>query len=201
VRISSAAAVVAGAFVLAGLAGCQSGTPASPPANSASNPATSTTPKPEIVNPLNTAAFAANTCSGMTDAQVAPYLGALRKKDPQQANDGPLCTFLPQNVVGPTMAIGVSRIATPTQDLLYQSFANLPWRQKIAPIAGYQAVDSSQDANGQSDCSTSVIVNDSQTLVVEFTATNSSDQNYAKPCVASEALTAQLIQNIKSGGA
>ncbi len=199
VPIKFAAAALAGSLLLAGLAGCNSGTTTSPAASTA-DPATSTTPKPEITNPLNTNAFAANTCAGLTDAQVAPYLGGLRNKTPEESSNGPLCALLPENISGPTVGVGVSNLATPTQELLYESLQNFPWSRKISPIAGYPAVDASTAySSTQGDCGTDVAINAKQSLHLQFTDTSTSDPYYTKPCVVTEALMADLIQNIKSG--
>jgi hypothetical protein len=95
----------------------------------------------------------------------------------------------------------VINIATPTEELLYESASTLPWRQKISPIAGYPAIDAAQAPNSQQgDCATNVAVNQTQSLHIEFTQVYSSAQNYTTPCVVTEALMAELIQNVKSGG-
>jgi hypothetical protein len=201
VRARLAAAVLAGGFVLAGLSGCNSDTPAPPPASSTTDPPTSTTQKSEIADPLNLATFATNTCVGLTDAQVAPYMGVVSVKNQKQVSNGIVCSLLPQDVSKPALGIALTNIAAPTQELLYESQQLFPYRQKINPIAGYPTVDSSPDANGQDDCVTNIAVNATQSVDVHFSETNPSGEYYAKPCVASEALAALLIQNLKSGGA
>lgn len=187
---------------LVAIAGCQSGSTTTGSSSSDPAPPTSTSAKPAISNPLSTTKFAADTCSGLTDAQIAPYLGSLRSKTSSPATNGPGCALLPSNYSGPTVGISVVNIAAPSQDLLYQSFSNFPWRQKINSIAGYPAVDGSNaDSSQKGDCITAVAVNDTQSVQAQFTATQSSDPNYLKPCTVSEALVAQLIQNIQAGGA
>jgi hypothetical protein len=200
VRSKFLVAVFAGA-ALVGLTGCNSGPTTTGSTASDPAPPTSTTSKPEISNPLNTAKFAADTCSGLTDAQIAPYLGVPRSKSPAPADNGPGCALLSSSYSGPTIGISVVNIAAPTQDLLYQTFANFPWRQKISPISGYPAIDGSNaDTSQKGDCITAAAVNDKQSVQVQFTATQSSDSNYLKPCTVSEALAAQLVQNIQAEG-
>lgn len=204
VRSKVIAAVVTGCIALVGIAGCNSGS-ASPPSGSTTSPATSTAPKSEIANPLDPSKVASDVCTAFTDAQLAPYLGALTGKDPKTIDNGPLCTYRPQNPTGPTVGAAVVNIAAPTQDLLYQSQGNFPWRQKISPIGGYPAVNASTAQNPSDpaqggDCSTDVAINDKQYIGVDFSATDTSDPNFTKPCTVSEALAAIMIQNIHAGG-
>jgi hypothetical protein len=111
-----------------------------------------------------------------------------------------VCAVLAQTNSGPVLGVGIVNIAAPTQELLYGTTSNYPWRQKISPIAGYPSVDASEaPTSQQGDCTTDVAVNATQGLHIQFTASDQSDPNYAKPCVVSEALMAELIQNIKSG--
>jgi hypothetical protein len=196
------AAAASGLVALTLAAGCtSSGTPTAGPTSSDANPATSTAPKSEISDPLDLTKFSANTCGGLTDAQVAPYLGGVRAKNPQSGNNGPVCAILAQGFSGAGLGVGVVNIATPTQQLLYESDSTFPWREKIDPIAGYPAVNDSQGSTSTTgDCATDVAVNDKQSLHIEFTVTSSSDPYYSKPCTVSEAMMAALIQNIKSGG-
>jgi hypothetical protein len=194
-------AAAAGIVVFAGLAGCTSGTATAPPSNSTTGPRTSTSPTSEITDPLDLAKFAANTCSGLTDAQVAPYLGSVGTRKAAPTDNGQVCSILPTDISKPTLGVGVVNIATPTQELLYQAQSNFPWRQKISPIAGYPAVDASRRSGPASgDCATNVAVNDTQSLHIEFTDTEPSGQYYGQSCAPSEALMAELIQAIKSGG-
>jgi hypothetical protein len=181
------------------LTGCS--TTVSPPAVGASPVATSTIPKSEISNPLDISKFTADACAGLTAAQVAPYLGAVEGKDPGRSSRGPLCTFQPQDVTGPSLGVGEVDIATPTEESLYESEGSFPWRRKISPIASYPAVNASADPGGQGDCTAQVAVSDTQNLHVEFTATDKAGPYYQRPCVAATALMALLIQNIKSGSA
>lgn len=191
---------VAGLVALAGVVGCTSGPTTTPPASTTNQPSTSATPKSEIANPLDLTKLAANICNGLTDVQVEPYSGTPRKKNPEQTSNGPVCAILAQTNSGPALGVGVVNIAAPTEDLLYATTSNYPWRQKINPIAGYPSVDASEGSDSQSgDCTTDVAVNATQGLHIQFTASVTSDPNYTKPCTVSETLMAELIQNIKSG--
>ncbi|HEX3779011.1 MAG TPA: DUF3558 domain-containing protein [Pseudonocardiaceae bacterium] len=184
-------------------AGCaSSGTPTAGPTSNDSTPTTSTSPKSEISDPLDLTKFSANVCNGLTATQVAPYLATVGTTKVQQTNNGPVCSVLPTDISKPTLGVGVVNIATPTQELLYEAQSSFPWRQKISPIAGYPAVNASQ-GNGPptGDCATDVAVNATQSLHIEFTDTEPSGQYYNQPCAPSEALMAELIQNIKSGSA
>ena len=192
-------AVVAG-LTLVLTTGCNSD---APPASSLSGSTTTTTqaPKSEISAPLNLNGFAANTCAGLTDAQVAPYVGTPRGKSQQSSSNGPVCAVLAQDYGGPSLGVGLANIATPTEELLYESAQNYPWRQKISPIQGYPAINAAQASNSQQgDCATNVAVNATQSLHIEFTQTNPSGQNYTTPCSVTNTLMADLLQNIKSGG-
>lgn len=202
-RARFAAAIASGLVAIVSVAGCTtSGTATGTPTSSAVSPPTSTTPKSEIANPLDLAKFSANVCDGLTDAQAGPYLGTVGARHSQQVSNGPNCAILTQGTSGAGLGVGVVNIATPTQDLLYQSQSLSPWREKINPIAGYPAVDDSQGSGPPTaDCSTEAAVNDKQSLHLQFTVTSPSDPNYSKPCTVSEALMAVLIQNIQSGAA
>lgn len=196
-RIAAAVGVV----IFAGLAGCTSGATTAPPSGSTTAPTTSTSPKSEITDPLDLAKFAANTCSELTDAQIAPYLGSVNTRKAAPTDNGQVCSILPTDITKPTLGVGVVNIATPTQELLYEAQSNFPWRQKISPIADYPAVDASRRSGPTAgDCATNVAVNDTQSLHIEFTDTEPSGQYYSQACAPSEALMADLINDIKSGG-
>lgn len=200
-RARFAVTVGSGLVALVWLAGCTaSGTPTGTPTSSATSTAASTTPKSEISDPLDLTKFSADICGGLTDAQVAPYLGTVGARKSQQVSNGPDCAILDQGTSGAGLGVGVVNIATPTQELLYEAQSTSPWRAKISPIAGFPAVDDSQGSGPPTaDCSTDVAVNDKQSLHIQFTVTSPTDPNYSKPCTVSEALMALLIQNIKSG--
>ena len=202
VRSRLIVAALAGSVVLSGLAACSSSPIAGPTSSSDPPPTTSATPKSEIANPLDTSKYATDTCSGLTNAQVTPYIGAVEKTDPGPNMPGSVCTFLPSDITKPVVGSGLSNIATPTQESLYESLAQFPWRQKINAIAGYPAVDSSTEESPQKGyCNTNVAVNDTHSVLVVFQDPQASDPYYAKPCTAAEALAANLIQNLQSGGA
>lgn len=196
-----AAAVASALATLTLSAGCTaSGTPTAGSTSITSSPTTSATPKSEIAEPLDLTKLSANICNGLTDAQVAPYLGTVDARHPQQVSNGPNCAILTAGTSGAGLGVGVVNIATPTQELLYESDSNFPWRKKISPISGYPTVDGSQADNSTTgDCTTDTAVNNTQSLHVEFTVTSPSDPNYSKPCLVSEAIMAVLVQNIKSG--
>ncbi len=203
-RVRLVATALGGAFLLLGLTGCNSGASGPPSVNSPSgsqSSASSTTPASQIANPLSLSTFATNTCAGLTDAQLAPYMGSVAKTNQQQVDDGPLCGFFSTNISNPNVSVSVANISTPTQELLYESVSQFPWRQKIGPISGYPAVNASPDGNGQDDCLTNVAVNTKQSIEVHFSDPNASGQYYSTPCIPSEALAALLIQNIQLGKA
>lgn len=193
-------ASLTGGLILASVAGCNSGTPTAAPTSSPSITTTSA-PKSEISVPLNLDAFAANTCAALTDSQIAPYVGVPRGKSQESSSNGPVCSVLAQDYGGPTLAVGLANVATPTEELLYESATNYPWRQKIGPIQGYPAINASRATNSQQgDCATNVAVNATQSLHIEFTQTNPSGANYATPCSVTDALMVDLVQSVKSGG-
>lgn len=201
VRSNLVVVALAGSVALVGLAGCNSG-PTTGSTTSDPPPTTSAAPRSEISSPLNLSKFAADVCSGLTDAQVTPYTGAINKKSAQSGTNGPNCAVLPSDTAKPSVGLALENIAAPTQDLLYQTLAQFPWRQKISPIAGYPAADSSTAHDSQSGfCNTNVSLNDQQNVQVQFQDVESSDPYYAKPCTVSEALAAEVIQNIQAGGA
>lgn len=203
VRSKLVVAALAGGVVLAGLAGCNSGSGVgATTSDSAPATTTSSAPKSEISHPLDLTKYAADVCTGLTDSQVTVYTGAIGKKNPGSGSNGPDCTFVPANTDKPAVGLGVENIATPTQDLLYQSLEQFPWRQKISPIAGYPAADSSTARDSQSGyCNTNVSLNDKQSVQVQFQDAENSDPYYTKPCTVTEALAAEVIQNIQAGGA
>ena len=198
-RFKALSVFVVGSIALVGVAACSSSS-ATPQPSPATTSVAPTTPKSEIANPLNLSKFAADVCAGWTDAQITPYLVAIDSRDPGTGSSGPNCTIHPQDLEKPFLGLAVENVSTPTQAALYASEANFPWRKNIPAIAGYPAVDASPAASGQGSCITDAAVNATQNLHVQFTVTNPSDANYAKPCVASEALMADLIQNVQAGG-
>ena len=129
-------------------------------------------------------------------------MGALSRKDQQTTSNGPECVYNPKSAMGASVGVSVVNIASPTQELLYETQRLLPWRKKISPIAGYPAVDSSSRADPAQagECVTLVAVNDKQSLHVDFSAIDPSDPNFAKPCTVSEALMAELLQTVQAGG-
>ena len=198
-RFKVLAAGLMASIAFLAVAGCGPDS-ATPPVGTTS--AAPTTPTSEIASPLDVSKFAADICSGLTDVQLAPYMAAIDTKDPQAGANGPICTFNPKDPLGPSTTIGIQNIAAPTQESLYESLTNFPWRQKIAPIASYPSVNSSaSDSPSKGDCETAVSVNAKQFLYIQFSDTNSSDSNYTKPCTVSNALMAELIQGIQAGGA
>ena len=198
-RFKAVGGTLLGVAALVAIAGCGPDS-ASPPPASTSGAAATTTPQSEIANPLNTSKLAGEICSALTDTQLAPYLGVLDSKDPQQASNGPSCSYDPKDPLGPTVGAGVVNAATPTQESLYESAGSFPWRQKVSAIAGYPTVNYSTSFNASGgDCSTDVAVNATQSLHLEFSDTSKSDPNYAKPCVVSQALMTEFIQNVQAG--
>lgn len=138
----------------------------------------------------------------LTDSQITPYTGTIGKKSPQSGTNGPNCAILPSDTSKPAVGLALENVAAPTQELLYESLQQFPWRQKISPIAGYPAADSSTAHDSQSGfCNTNVALNDRQNVQVQFQDTENSDPYYIKPCTVSEALAAEVIQNIQAGGA
>lgn len=202
VRSNVFQAVLLGGIAVVAIAGCTSG-PTSPSdgGTTTAAPVTSAS-KSEIASPLDISKFSGDTCSGLTDSQIAPYMAELRNKQQQAGDNGPICTFMPKNPLGPTVTIGVQNTATPTQDSLYDSLSNFSWREKIPAVSGYPAANASTAGNSTGgDCETVVAVNEKQNLYVQFSDTSESDPNYAKPCTVSNSLVAAMIQNIQAGGA
>lgn len=204
VRSKISAAIVVGGIALVALAGCTSGS-ATPQHGSGgtttTTSATSTAPQSEIANPLDVSKLSNSVCSGLTDAQVAPYMGAIASKTVQSTDNGPQCAYLPQKSGGPTASVTVMNLAAPTEDSLYATQAELPWRQKIPAISGFPAVNASStfDPATGGECITLAAVNAKQTLRIDFSLTDSSDANFAKPCTVSQALMPDLIQNVQAG--
>jgi hypothetical protein len=208
-------AVLAGSAAVAAvaLAGCGPNTgPVAEPTGPGSIPSSfpqSQSPDPtgsasQISQPLDTAKLEANVCAGLTDGQLIVYMGGIRKKDVQTGTNGPVCVTFPADAHQPDVSISVQNIPAPTEDALYDSLQMFPWRQKVDPILGYPAVDSAPGSNASTSgqCETTVAVNDSHTVMVQFSAIMAqSNQYYSKACTASEALAKELVQNLKTGGA
>lgn len=198
-RFKVVAAGLVGGIAFVAAVGCGPDSTAPPLATSTTG-TTPTTPQSQISKPLDISKFTADICSGLTDAQLAPFMAAVGSKDPQTDTYPPICTFQPKDPVNAATTIGVQNTAAPTQELVYESLANFPWRQKIDAIASYPAANASTSGNSTGgECETLAAVNAKQALYIQFSDTNTSDQNYAKPCTVSDELMAELIQNIQAG--
>jgi hypothetical protein len=139
-------------------------------------------------------------CSGLTAAQLAPYMGTLQRSTKSQYNNGTGCLFEPVDGNQPSFSV----LAYPSNSgpgTLTQ--ASFPWQESAGNIAGYPAEHQSQGgASGPvtGDCQTMVAVSDQASVAVYMDDANPNYQYNKTACVPTDKLAAELIANIKGGG-
>ncbi|HWE89539.1 MAG TPA: DUF3558 family protein, partial [Pseudonocardiaceae bacterium] len=150
--------------------------------------------------PLDVAKVTNDPCSGLTAAQLAPYMGTLQRSTKSQYNNGTGCLFEPAD--GHQAGIGV--LVCPSNSgpgTLTQS--GFPWQEPAGDIAGYPAEHQSQGgASGPAtgDCQTMVAVSNQASLAVYIDDSEPDYKYYTDACTAADKLAAELIANIKGGG-
>jgi hypothetical protein len=173
------------------------------PSSGGGTPSTSESRSSQIADPLNTDALVKNPCGALIDAQLTPYMGAVRKKQPQASGNGQQCVLFPASDDQPTITSSVLIVTGGSQDNLYASASSFAYRKRIDPIDGYPSLSASLLPNGPSrgECQVEAAVANERTIVVDFDASSAqSSAHFADPCGAAHALVEQIIQNIKAGG-
>lgn len=188
--------ILGGVAALA-LTGCSNtgGTPG--PTTGATTTTTAKSNADTVSNPLDTTKLQQDLCSGLTPAQVAPYMGQVGKSSPNKSDSSTACTLFPQDGHQANVSITVYPNMTPTA--MIASGANFPYSKKLAPIQGYPAQDTSQNDSPSADCSTNVSVADHVVVAIEAQSIEGY-QYYSNMCAVSEALVAMLLNNIKASG-
>ncbi|MFC5101217.1 DUF3558 family protein [Kibdelosporangium philippinense] len=160
------------------------------------------TDTPAIAKPLSVQKVQGDMCSGLTSAQLMPYMGAIGKQAPgKDAADTPLCAWSPNNgrMANVTLyADGNSENA----DNLYEKRFGDNFFEKIPLLAGYPAVRVSARADGpkRGDCMTIAAVSDRATITVFANTVGEEFPHYASMCTVSDRLAEAAIQNLKAAG-
>ncbi|MFI9384304.1 DUF3558 family protein [Kutzneria sp. NPDC052558] len=187
--------ILGGVTALA-LAGCNNnpGGTASP-TTGATTTTTATSSADTVSNPLDTTKLQQDLCSGLTPAQVAPYMGQVSNSTPDKNDTSSACTLFPQDGHQANVSITVYPNMTPTA--MFAGGANFPYSKKLDPIQGYPAQDTSQSGSPSGECSTNVSVADHVVVAIE---TQSIDgyKYHSNMCAVSEALVSNLLDNIKA---
>ena len=180
------------------LAGCTAGagSPISTPP-STTTASVNLNGAPHVANPLDTAKVRANPCGTVTAAQL------------DQLNIG--TSGKPGNVGGPTCDWGSD--SDPTRSgatisyltsaaglsTVYGQKSTYALFQALPPISGYPAVIAAQsDERSTGNCDVTVGVSDK--LAMDVALTVNSGPRKADPCAPAEALAADAISNIRTGG-
>ena len=193
------------AVILLVVSGCSSG-PVSgePTSQSTFSPPASPTPSnaTAVLNPLRVEKIQSDMCTGLTSGQLTPYVGAIRKQDPDKDSTGaPLCAWLPNNNSMADVTLYADSKDDNVTDL-YQARAGDAFFEKVPLVAGYPAVRRSGLSEGpkRGDCMTIVAVSDRSTISVLATATGDDFQYYTAMCTVTDKLAEAAIANLKARG-
>lgn len=184
--------ILGGVAALA-LVGCS--TPQTGGTATTASSTTTTSNAAAIANPLDTTKLQKDLCSGLTPAQLQPYVGKVKNTSPDKNSTSSSCALFPTDVNQATVSIVVFPNLT-VKDM-QATKKNFPYSKDLAPIQGYPAQDVSLGNPPDGECTTSVAVADHVVVSVEVQASNPSFPNYNNMCVASEALAPVLISNLK----
>ena len=186
---------VLGGIAALALAGC-SGTGGTAGPTTGASTTTATSSGPTISNPLDTTKFQQDLCSGLTPAQLAPYMGQVGNKNAVSKTDNAGCDLHPADIHKPAVSIDFYPKLGPSA--MIASGSNFPYFKNLDPIQGYPAQDSSMANPPNGQCGTSISVSDHVTVGVQVQLTDTSSQYYNNTCAASEALASLLLDNIKA---
>jgi Protein of unknown function (DUF3558) len=189
-----------GAIMLLAVAGCSSEAVSGDPV---SQPSLGTvTSVPSVMDPLSVEKIQNDMCSGLTTEQLAPYLGPIRKQEPDKDVAGtPLCGWYPSDGSMADATLYADSTAHGVADLNERKLGD-NFFEKIPPVAGYPAVRRSARPDGpqRGDCTTIVAVSDRATIAVFATAVTNSYQYYMSMCTVSDKLAEAAVGNLKAGG-
>ncbi|AHH93626.1 DUF3558 domain-containing protein [Kutzneria albida] len=200
-RISRLTIVCIGLTAVA-LTGCSTQQPGTPDGKPTTGSTTATSGSTSVTNPLNTSKILDSPCEGLTDAQLAPYQGAVGSKQKGSgANSRVTCTWFAADVKKPAIFLNIFP-KLGGQAGMENAGKSFPYFKKADPIQGYFTTHLSQGADGPQtgDCQTDIAANDQVVLEVRGQTTTATDPNYTDMCKATDALMTALIGNLKNGG-
>ena len=167
------------------------------PTTTAGGGSTSAGAVPPVRDPLNVSKIASDTCSGLTNAQLAPFIGAI---DEANSPDAQGCVWHPVDVNQPAIGLAVYPGNGGPATLGNTSF---PWSASAGEIAGYPAEHMSQggETGPQTGaCETAVAVSDKDTIAIDNDDASPQNKYYTQACVLSDQVAALVIANLKAGG-
>ncbi|MFC0433282.1 DUF3558 family protein [Kutzneria buriramensis] len=188
---------ILGGIAALALAGCNNntgGTAGPSPSSTTATAGTSTA----VANPLDTTKLQQNLCTGLTAAQLTPYVGQVKNTSSVNKTDYSGCDMFPTDVHMAAVSVNVYPNTTPSAMIAANS--NFPYSKNLAPIQGYTARDTSLLPQPQGKCATAVAVADHVVVEVEVEQSDASSQYYNNTCAASEALVTTLVGNLKASG-
>jgi hypothetical protein len=184
------------------VAGCSSGTTSGEPTSRLPSSVTGTaTNAPSVANPLSIETVQNDICSGLAPAQLAPYLGAIRKQEPSKDSKGPICLWFPNDGHMASVTLYADPKAGGVADL-YERKLGDNFFEKGGPVAGYPAVRRSASPDGpqRGDCMTTVAVADRATIAIFARTVGKDYQYYTSMCTVSDKLAEAAVENLKAGG-
>jgi hypothetical protein len=152
-----------------------------------------------VANPLDVSEVEADPCSGLTPAQLEPYMGAIRNSTKNVTRNGTVCSFHPVDLNRQSIGFLVFPDIGGPAGVLRGTF---PFKQQVGAIGGYPAVHQAQAPDGpqRGECETVVAVSDKAAIAVYPKSITESDPHYRNMCVVSDKLAEVAIVNLKSGG-
>ncbi|GAA0610865.1 hypothetical protein GCM10010174_30310 [Kutzneria viridogrisea] len=154
-----------------------------------------------MANPLDISKISQDPCTALTAAQLAPYMGDVRKKNNVSENKTISCINHPVDGHKPSISVTFF----PDQggpSGMENGAASFPFNKKVDQIAGYPAYHVSQGSNGPQtgDCQSEAAVSDKAFVTVYAQGSSKDYEHYTDMCTVSDALLTALIGNIKNGG-
>jgi hypothetical protein len=197
-RLPAVSCAVALLFVVSA---CSSEVVSGDPTSAPSAPPPSQT-APLIARPLSVGKLAQDVCSGLTEAQLRPYLGAVRTRKPlKDTKNVPFCGWDPEDGHMADVALYANTAAAGAADL-YERRLGDNFFEKVPSVAGYPAVRVSQlnDGPSRGDCMTIVSVSDRERIEVMATTVGKDFQYYTSMCTVTDKLAEAAIENLKVRG-
>lgn len=199
-RLARLVTAACGIVVLT-LAGCSSKPPpgqAPPTSSLVTEPSSSV---PAITSPLNANNLQSDPCGGLSSAQLASYMGQIRKVERNDLENGPGCNWYPEDGNQADVSLNFFSKLVGVNGL-YASGSLFPYFERAGLVGGYPAVHEAQGAKGPQagECETIVAVSDHGIFGIYVTASQSSYAYYKDMCAASDALAVAAIENLKKVG-
>jgi len=155
-----------------------------------------------IANPLSVGELARDVCSGLTEAQLTPYMGTIRRRESSEdVRKVPFCGWDPDSGHMASVALYANVDSDNVADL-YERRLGDNFFEKVPLIAGYPAVRRSQAPDGPThgDCLVTVAVAERATVAVYSNTVGKDFQYYTSMCAVSEKLAAAAVENLKARG-